>query len=137
MYHAVCSGWINSMPQVSAKRSMSSCHYPIFVSYFFLCAKPYHSQYWVGYEIESQYWSVPTHCGTSYQSSIANHYFRSHWELFPDTRKVTAELVDELQAILMHAAIGTSTLHRPLYNTKMIFRYEDVTYIYCNLEHRG
>ena len=34
--------------------------------------------------------------------------FRTHWELFPNTRDLTPELVDELRDIALHAAAGPS-----------------------------
>jgi len=36
-----------------------------------------------------------------------NSLSRTHWELFPNTRDLTADLVDELRDIILHAAAGS------------------------------
>jgi hypothetical protein len=39
-------------------------------------------------------------------------FVRTHWELFPNNREITSDLVDELRDIALHAASGLT--HLPL-----------------------
>ena len=37
-------------------------------------------------------------------------FVRTHWELFPNNREITSDLVDELRDITLHAASGRTNL---------------------------
>jgi hypothetical protein len=67
------------------------------------------------YEIEAQYWA--------------------HWELFPNTRDVTVEIVDRLRSIALHAAAGSLNYPALAFSRHNYpIRYSNIQYFNCGLE---